>query len=284
MIRRRALALITAVASGAAAATASAYSDPTTFSRDPSSDTAGGGGGFYFTGSPRQHGLDCAACHIEGPDGTALRLSALLDGQEATLFDRGYEPGRVYEIEVAFDGDRLRPEGECSIDQPCDLNLFALEIVDEGGHPAGGLCPVRPGEVPGAERCGGCRVRRGSGTLVEDECSVVLADGFDDTAMGFRNGATAFSFFWRAPSDDVGPLLLHVSGVDGRGPETPGGEVTSYLHDGVVTLRLPLHSPTRMFSEASGCACRAAPAPRFGALPWVLVALAVWCRRRAARR
>lgn len=284
MTMPRALAVIAAVASGAAAATAFAYSDPTTFSRDPSSDTAGGGGGFYFTGSPRQHGLDCAACHIEGPEGTALRLSALLDGEEAALFDRGYEPGRVYEVEVSFDGDRLRREGECSMDEPCDLNLFALEIVDDKGHAAGGLCPVRPGEASGPERCGGCPVRRGSGTLVEDECSVVLADGFDDTAMGFRNGATAFSFFWRAPGDDVGPLLLHVSGVDGRGPETPGGEVTSYLHDGVVTLRLPLHSPTRMLSEASGCACRAAQARHFDSLPWVLLSLAVLRRRRAARR
>lgn len=233
---------------------AQAYSDPMSFARDPSADTAGGGGGLYFTGSPRQHGLDCAACHIEPEGNVGLRLSALLDGEEASLFRSGYEPGRTYEIEVAFDGDLLVPSIGCSPENSdvCDLNLFALEILDEAGRTSGAFCPTAPrvGPPHGCDTCPSLRTR---GTVAEADCSVIIADGFDTVAGHWRNGTTAYSFFWTAPAEDEGPVMLHVSAVDGHGQEVEDGELTSYRHDAVVTIHAPIRSPSRDFDAPSGC-------------------------------
>lgn len=224
-----------------APASALAYSDGTVFAKDPSVETSGGGGGLYFTGSPRQHGLDCAVCHVGGPTDLTLRLSALLDGEPAPLFDAGYAPGALYEIEVAFPEDRLAPEAGCegAIDEPCDINAFAFELLDAAGRPAGTLCPTRP-VAPG---CGGCVSPRAGGTLAAADCTVILADGFDGVSFSWRNGVTAYSFFWRAPDAEaapVGPVTAYVSGVDGRGQEGEDGEVTSYRNDGVVTAKVTL--------------------------------------------
>ncbi len=266
----------------AAPSSALAYSDTGSFAVDPSSNTAGGGGGIYFTGSPRQHGLDCAACHIEAPSGTALRLSALLDGRESSLFARGYEPGQIYEIEVAFDGTNLAPANGCGErpHEPCDLNLFALEIDDTSGVSAGALCPIKPDAGP-PDHCARCGSLRAAGTRVEAGCDVLLADGFDEVAMTWRNGVRAYSFFWAAPATDIGPVVLYVSAVDGAGLD-PDGEVTSYVNDGVVSLAVPLRSPSRAFEEPSSCRAFSA---RSGLEVLLLGALAfVLGRRRAATK
>lgn len=256
---------------------ASAYSDTMSFARDPSADTAGGGGGLYFTGSPRQHGLDCAACHVEPGGEVGLRLSALLDGVEAPLFRSGYEPGRTYEIEVAFDGELLTPVVPCGVEETevCDLNLFALEILDERGQASGTFCPTKPGSIPAAG-CGSCPNPRARGTLVEAECSVIVADGFDSLAGHWRNGVKAYSFFWTAPHEDVGPVMLYASAVDGHGQEAQGAELTSQRHDAVVTIHAPIRSPNRDFEEPSSCRAIG------GGDPWptALLALAAWRRRR----
>ena len=264
-----------------------AYSDGTLFARDPSADPAGGGGGIYFTGSPRFHALDCAVCHVGGPSDLSLLLSALEDGSPAHLFDDGYRPGAIYEIEVAFADDRLAPPSECprSGEEPCNLDLFALEIVDGKGRPAGQLCAVEPIESAGTNRCAGCRSLRAGGTIVADDCSVVLADGFDDTAFGWRNGVTAYSFFWRAPAEDVGALEAYVSGVDGAGPQNEGDEATSYTGDGTVTLAVGLASPSAPIPKMS---CEATPlAPDASILLLITSSFSFWAaaaRRRSALR
>lgn len=256
-----------------------AYSDTMSFARDPSADTAGGGGGLYFTGSPRQHGLDCAACHVEPTGEVGLRLSALLDGAEAPLFRSGYEPGRTYEIEVAFDGELLTPLVPCSAEdtEVCDLNLFALEILDERGQTGGSFCPTQPGSAP-AGGCGACPNLRARGTLAEADCSVIVSDGFDAVAGHWRNGVTAYSFFWTAPAEDVGPVMLYASAVDGHGLEAQGGELTSQRHDAVVTIHAPIRSPSRDFEEPSSCRAVGQGDP----WPVALLALLLWRRRRNA--
>ncbi len=268
-------------------ANALAYSDGTLFARDPSADPAGGGGGIYFTGSPRFHALDCAVCHVGGPSDLSLLLSALEGGSPARLFDDGYRPGAIYEIEVAFAEDRLAPPSEClrSGEEPCNLDLFALEIVDAKGRPAGQLCSVEPIETAGTNRCAGCPSLRAGGTIVADDCSVVLADGFDDTAFGWRNGVTAYSFFWRAPAEDLGALEAYVSAVDGAGPQHEGDEATSYTGDGTVTLAVGLASPSAPIPKMS---CEATPLAPDGAILLLLTSsfsswAAVSARRRSAR-
>ncbi len=256
-----------------------AYSDASSFARDPSVETSGGGGGLYFTGSPRQHGLRCEACHIDGPTDVKLRLSALLDGEASPLFSGGYEPGALYEIEVGFEGADLQPEAGCEgmEDEPCNINGFAFEMLDAAGQPAGVLCPVAP--VDDQEGCSACRVVRSAGTLVADNCSVLLADGFDSTAFRWHNGIQAYSFFWRAPVQDEGALFAYVSAVDGRGQEVEDGEITSYRNDGVASVRVGLSSPT--VSAASGSSCRNLNG---GAALWVLLLGFGWLRRfRGAR-
>lgn len=227
-----------------------AYSETEAFDRDPSLDPSGGGGGLAFTGSPRQHGLSCASCHIDGPTDIALRISSLLpDGSPGRLLEGGYLPGVVYEIEVAFDEDRLAPPEGCRDRdfEPCDLNLFSAEILDAEAQPAGTFCPVRPRDsVTG---CEACPLQRAAGTRVSDGCRVIFADGFNQTDARWRNGVTATSFFWRAPQTPGQDLTLYVAAVDGRGKESPDGEATSYTGDGTAALALPLGRAT----EPSGC-------------------------------
>lgn len=117
--------------------TALAYSDASSFAKDPSVETSGGGGGLFFTGSPRQHGLQCESCHVEGTNDTKLRFSALLDGEASPLFASGYQPGVLYEIEVGFEGPDLQPEAGCEgrEDEPCNINGFAFEMLDARGFP-----------------------------------------------------------------------------------------------------------------------------------------------------
>ena len=264
-----------------APSTALAYSDGTVFSKDPSAETSGGGGGLYFTGSPRQHGLDCAVCHVGGPTDITLELSALLDGTPARLFEDGYTPGALYEIQVAFTEDRLAPAGGCEghDDEPCDVNAFAFELLDAAAHPVGTLCAT----APVSTGCDGCVSPRAHGTLTADECSVILTDSFDGVSFSWRNGVTAYSFFWRAPDEDAGPVTAYVSGVDGRGQESEDGEVTSYANDGVVRASVVLGAP-----DASPSSCRATGGPmQIGLL--LLLGMLSWTRwvhrpRRDARR
>jgi len=257
-----------------------AYSDASSFDKDPSVETSGGGGGLYFTGSPRQHGLRCQSCHIKGPTNVRLRLSALSAGEVSDLFQRGYVPGEQYEIEVEFQGDDLAPEAGCegADDEPCNINAFALEILDDAGQPAGVLCPTAP--TSGVMGCDACQVPRAQGTLVTSECSVLLADGFDATAFRWHNGARAYSFFWQAPMTDVGALSTYVSAVDGRGQETEEGEVTSFANDGVASVVVGLSSPTVLAEVPSSCR-------NFRGLSaglWSLWLGLLFVRRRAAPR
>ena len=234
-MRRVQVALLLALT---APSIARAYSDGTSFARDPSADTTGGGGGIYFTGSPRQHGLDCAVCHVGGPTDIELELSALLEGAPEDLFANGYQPGGLYEIAVAFTEDRLGPAAGCQgkDDEPCDINAFTVELLDASARPAGTLCP----EAMVGDGCGGCRNRRTQGTLTDSECSVIASDAFDGVSYRWRNGVTTYSFFWRAPAEPVGPVTVYVAGVDGRGQESEDGEITSYGNDGVVTAKVTI--------------------------------------------
>jgi hypothetical protein len=271
-VRRPALLLALALAGAPVAARA--YSDGSTFARDPSVDSTGGGGGLYFTGSPRQHGLGCAVCHVGGPTDLQVEVSALLEGEPVDLLGRGYAPGGLYQLQVAFVEDRLVPEGGClgHEDEPCDINTFALELLDGAAAPAGTLCP----EAPSAPGCGGCRVKRAQGTLTDAGCGVIVADAFDDATFTWRNGVTRYTFFWQAPEEDVGPVTLYLAGVDGRGRESADGELTSYQNDGVLTAQRTLGAP------AAGASCAAGPGASGAAA--LLLGLVIPLRRRARRR
>ena len=231
---------------------ADAYSDPNAFSRDPSAETSGGGGGLYFTGSPRSHGLDCSVCHIdESPGQSGLRISALKGKDRWRLFEEPYEPDAIYEIEVAFEKDESSPFMDCveTRAEPCNINLFGLEILDESGRPSGILCPTAPEAESDKTGCSACPNSRAGGTIVEADCTVVMADAFDPTTFEWRNNVTQYSFFWRAPAEDQGPLTLYVSAVDGHGLDKEEGEITSYAGDGVVTFAAEL--PSRLKPSAS---------------------------------
>jgi len=255
---------------------ASAYSEVEAFDRDPSVEPSGGGGGMAFTGSPRQHGLSCESCHVDGPADIGLRISSLLpNGETGHLFEQDLLPGVVYEVEVAFAGDRLGPVNGC-LDadyEPCNLNLFAAEVLDAQGEPAGAFCPIKPRDEPVDNFCGQCAMTRAAGTRVVDDCQVVYADAFNPVDFRWRNGVTATSFYWRAPRDEVGPLTFYISAVDGRGKEEPEGEVTSHFNDGTATLAIPIGKPPR----TRGCGRSV-----LGAL--LLPGLALLSSRRRRRR
>jgi len=242
-LRRATLPLLLLFLAGGAARAALAYSETEAFDKDPSEGASGGGGGILFTGSPRQHGLECASCHLGGPSDIKLRVSALLvNDRSGGLFVSGYHPGVLYQIEVAFDQDRLVPKAGCRDHdfEPCNLNLFAGEILDQDAKPQGVLCPVKVRDDPGLEGCDACPLKRASGSRTTDHCQAILADPFNPVDARWRNGVTTTSFFWKAPAKDVGPLTLYLSAVDGLGQEDPAGEATSSLNDGTATLKIPL--------------------------------------------
>jgi len=229
-----------------------AFSEAVAFGKDASADPTSGGGGLYFTGSPRFHGLSCAVCHVDGSEDIELRLKSAYRENMIDLTQDGYEPGKTYELEIAFSKDQFKPLNGCenAEHEPCNLNSFALEILDGQNQPAGTFCPVEPD--PKQSGCAACSTFRANGSWVFEDCTVVVADSFNTTNATFRNGHTATSFFWRAPSRDVGELKLYLSAVDGRGQEVEDGEHTSFAHDGVTSaqISLPLNGAQSCASSA----------------------------------
>ena len=113
----------------------------------PHAATFGASGeGLYFTGAPRFASLDCSTCHTDGPQTVGLHLNA----DDPSLFDRGYKPGRTYELQVELTNETegLKYKTPTCTDPPapgdtysyvqCNNNGFALEIDDESGTPLAG--------------------------------------------------------------------------------------------------------------------------------------------------
>jgi hypothetical protein len=92
-----AAALVTSLVTGSALA----YHAGNLFDVPPG---GGGGGGLFYTGSPREHGWTCAACHIEAPGRSRVNVSS----DPPDLITAGsYAPAQTYRLSFALTNEYL---------------------------------------------------------------------------------------------------------------------------------------------------------------------------------
>jgi hypothetical protein len=122
---RQPLALACALALAAAApAVAHAFHNGSAFDRAPG---AGGGGGLFYTGSRRERGWDCTACHVE-PRGR-LRVDVASQPPEL-IADGRFRPGIAYAITIAM----RDPQDQLGLAATrSNYNGIAVSVLDEGG-------------------------------------------------------------------------------------------------------------------------------------------------------
>jgi hypothetical protein len=196
------------VATLTAGATARAFHAGNTFDAPPG---AGGGGGVFYTGSSRERGWTCAACHTGAPG--SIRVD--LDANPRSLFDTfAYVPGQAYAITATMVGEHA------GLDAPnSNYNSIAVSVVDASGNPAGSI----------------------SGYAAEDfypsgPATIVSA--------GKTTGVTMWSFTWRAPAGGAGPVKVHIASVDGNGANSGATEaLTDPWDDDVFVGALALDGP-----------------------------------------
>ena len=268
-------------------ASASGYSAPALFDVGPSLDSTGGSGGIYYTGSPRFQGQGCEGCHTGGEGQVDLGLKSIPAG----LFDGEYEAGALYHIEVAFSADQVGAT-ECPDDpartEACNLNLFALEVLDLDHQPLGELCPT-------PFQDGDCPHTLGAPTTRSADGTTLFASGLkfgSDGMPGFREGRIAYDLYWQAPSwsardgdadadaQGLGTADFWISAVDGDGGRDTEGHPSDPSGDLTGTFRIPIRGPARV-SSVAGCAVGAATpgGPTMGPLARMAFGLLLAARR-----
>lgn len=170
--------LVLAVTAG----NAGAFHVGTKFDEPPG---AGGAGGLFYTGSSRDRGWDCAACHIE-PRGTlVLRVTSQ---PPELLAEQTYQPGAAYVITIAM----TDPAGQLGLAATrSNFNGMAISTLDEAGAPTG----VFSGFDPGRFSARGTSFLASSSPVVNE---------------------TSWSMTWTAPTTGV-PIAIDLGVVDGNG-------------------------------------------------------------------
>lgn len=157
-----------------------------------------GSGGLYYTGSRRDLGLRCSACHVEAPG--AIRADVTFS---PALSGGRYVPGATYRIAVAMTGES-RGLTECSSPM-VNRNGITAMIVGPSGFPVGEIGPDQD-----ARRCGVRFPPVGATqtTAVFGDCEAAV--GVQDT-----RALTRWEMSWRAPSAGSGEATLWLGVVDG---------------------------------------------------------------------
>lgn len=231
-----------------ASGTAFAFHTPSVFE---DSVAEGGGHRVYFTGSQRQKGYDCGACHVDAARTirTAVEFSPAVAG--------AYEPGRTYAITVTLVGEH-RGFGAAS-----NQNSFLAEVVDDSGAPAGVMAAP------------------------DQDVARLIDDGFVVGGVSTGGGATTWSFAWTAPAAGAGPVAMYVAIVDGDGANS-ATELTDPGGDDWDTSRLRLcegssgcaERASQPVTKSKAIGCSAGGEPSLGIL-LVVVCVALARRRRA---
>lgn len=203
----------------------------------------GGGGGRYFTGSPVD-GYACSVCHTGAPE---PKVSV------TGLPEDGYEPGRLYEIEIAWDNSN-----------PMFRHALQLEFLGRDARAAGKLLLLDDRQIDARQRC-----------VTGDKPP---ADYELDTPGGRKIvgiepcGAGHLRFRYAPPeTDDVAFAMSFV--VSDRGGSVEGDGVFNYQR---VLRRTGVAGPQQ------GCALSGTPAATSTALVSVLslLGLSLIVRRR----
>lgn len=194
----RALAVLALVA---APAVAHAFHNGSTFDRAPG---AGGGGGLFYTGSRRERGWDCTACH-RSPRG---RLRVDVSSQPPELIADGrFRASTAYAITVAM----RDPQDQLGLQSTrANYNGIAVSFLDESGAPAGLIGGFESSRF----------YARGTSILASDSTT---------------NNETAWTFTWTAPAAAAGPIAINLGVVDGNGGGVGGAStLTDPLGDDVA--------------------------------------------------
>ena len=194
--------LVVLVVLGAVPSVALAFHNGAVYDLAPG---AGGGGGLFFTGSTRERGWDCTACHVE-PRGT-LRVDVTSQPAELITAQR-YTPNTSYMITVAMaePGKQLGLSATRS-----NFNSMVVTVLDDAGNSAGTISGFDPGKF----------YARGGAILASDSTTV---------------NETTWSFTWTAPAS--GAAMINIAVVDGNGANATTQTLTDPLDDDVFTLGL----------------------------------------------
>jgi hypothetical protein len=210
--RQRSLMAITVAALLVAPRAALAFHAGSMFDKLPG---AGGGGRLFYTGSPRDKGWNCRACHTDAPGNIQVRLDA-----DQGLFDTfTYEPTRVYQLTATMVGEHAGLGSSTA-----NFNGLAVSIVDAAGSMVGSL------SGPADDFYGG-----GGTPLV---------------TAGKKVGQTSWSFRWTAPERRSGPITIYIGAVDGNAANATTGTLTDPWGDDVFTGALQLGDGATASSRA----------------------------------
>jgi hypothetical protein len=273
-------------------ASAHAFDDASQFfdqKANPHAATFGASGeGVYFTGAPRYASLTCGSCHLGGPQKVGLRLNA----DDPNLFSDGYQPGKVYQLEVQLTDETAGTQykGTTCTDPPapddtyayvqCNNNGFALEIDDAVG-PLKGYCAQAP--VAGA--CPMPDFTRDESLVAPDNDAVFAARVYSSDPnmpkLVERNGALSWRFYWTAPKAGTGPLTVYAAAVDGNGGAGTATNDQDPDGDDTVAASFFLQESGAPVKRNASAGCAAAPgAPTFAWSLLLCVLLLVARRRR----
>lgn len=158
---------------------------------------AGGGGGLFYTGSARDRGWTCAACHTDA----TRKMRVTVSSEPPELFTTGrYVPGQKFQISIEMDADRLGLGAGLS-----NVNSFAMTILQGDKSDAGSF----------------------SGTIGD-----FVTVGAAITSAGLKQAETRWQFNWVAPDDAVGPLFVNLAVMDGNGANSgPTETINDPFHD-----------------------------------------------------
>lgn len=188
--------LVTAalVLAAALPSVAHAYHSGALFDRAPG---AGGAGGLFYTGSTRDRGWDCSACHTD-PRGQ-LAIDVVSEPAEL-IEEQRFRPNTAYTITVAL-RDPARQLGLLATRS--NYNTMAVSFLDDQSIAAGMINGFDPGRF----------YLRGSAILASDTTVI---------------NETSWSFTWTAPAARSGAVTIDLAVVDGNGANAAG---TSTLTD-----------------------------------------------------
>ena len=166
---------------------------------------AGGGGKIFYTGSPKEKGWHCGACHLDAPG----KIQIVLEADQGLFQSFAYTPGMSYDITATLIGEHAGTQSATA-----NFNGLAMTVVDESGEPAGSLSGPADDFYSS-----------GPATIV---------------TSGQKVAQTKWSLRWRAPDTAIGAVTIHVAAVDGNAAGLSGDTLTDPWDDDVFVGALAL--------------------------------------------
>ena len=236
-------ATVAALVLAAPPSVAHAYHNGALFDRAPG---AGGAGGLFYTGSTRDRGWDCSACHTDPRGQLAIDVSSQ---PPELISEQRFRPSTAYTITVTM-SDPTRQLGLPATRS--NYNAMAASILDDQSVAAGMVNGFVPGRF----------YLRGSSILATDTTVI---------------NETSWTFTWTAPATGTGALTIDIAVVDGNGANAAGTSTLTDPDGDDVAVR------TYVVSDPAAAARRTTPG-RTPSLGWFALALPATVLVQFARR